>query len=66
VAAELGLEGSTQQITVDVLNSIETMPVENFPNLGPQPVIDVLIGIDYAELHFSIRDVCGQPGKPVA
>ena len=38
----------------------------DFPNLGPQPVIDVLTGIDYAELHFSIRDVRGQPGEPVA
>ena len=26
----------------------------------------MLIGIDYAELHFSIRDVRGQPGEPVA
>ena len=25
-----------------------------------------MIGIDYAELHFSIRDVHGQPGEPVA
>jgi len=25
----------------------------------------MLIGIDYAELHFSIRDVRGQPGEPV-
>ena len=112
VAAELGLEGSTQRITVNVLNgkedSFESMPVEfdlqsidgktrarisaftetrvtgnmrpvnckeqsgkwkhlqgvNFPNLGPRPIM--LIGIDYAELHFSIRDVRGQPGEPVA
>ena len=26
----------------------------------------MLIGIDYAELQFSIRDVRGQPGEPVA
>ena len=38
----------------------------NFPNLGPRPITDMLIGIDYAKLHFSIRDVCGQPGEPVA
>ena len=38
----------------------------NFPNLGPWPIIDMLIGIDYAEQHFSIRDVPGQPGEPVA
>ena len=38
----------------------------DFPNLGPRPIIDMLIGIDYAELHFSIKDVRGQPGEPVA
>jgi len=27
----------------------------------PRPIIDLLIDIDYAELHFSIRDVRGQP-----
>ena len=26
----------------------------------------MLIGIDYAELHYSIRDACGQPAEPVA
>jgi len=114
VAAELGLEGSTQRIKVNVLNgeedSFETMPVEidlqsidgktcarissftaiqvtgnirpvnwkgqlgkwkhlqgvNFPNLGPRPVIDMLIVLDYAELHFSIGNDRGQPGEPVA
>ena len=98
MAAELGLEGTVQQITVNVLNggedSFQTMPVEfdlqsmdgktsaktsaftatratgdmqpvdwkrqavkwrhlqgiNFPHLGPRPVIDMLIGIDYEEL----------------
>jgi len=38
----------------------------SFPNLGPRPIIDMLIGIDYAELHFSIGNDCGQPGEPVA
>ena len=42
------------------------LQVVDFPNLGPWPIIDVLIGIDYAELHFSIGDVRGQPGEPVA
>ena len=107
VAAELGLEGTMQKITVNVLNggedSFQTMPVEfdlqgvdgrsnvrfsaftatritgnmrpdkwkmqaakwehlqgiNFPDLGPRPVVDMLIGIDYAELHHSIKDICG-------
>ena len=26
----------------------------------------MMIGIDYAELHYSIKDICGQPGEPVA
>ena len=99
------MEGTVQQITVNVLNgvddSFQTIPVEfdlqsmdgktserisaftattvtrdmqpvdwkrqaikwkhlqgiNFPNLGPRPVIDMLIGIEYAELHYSVRDV---------
>ena len=38
----------------------------NFPNLGPRPIIDMLIGVDYAELHFSIIDVRGRPAEPVA
>ena len=38
----------------------------NFPDLGPQPVVDMLIGIDYADLHSSMKDICGQPGEPVA
>lgn len=29
----------------------------NFPYLGPLPIVDILIGIDYADLHYSIQDV---------
>lgn len=29
----------------------------HFPNLDPRPIIDMLIGIDYAELHYSLKDV---------
>ena len=38
----------------------------NFPDIGPRPVVDMLIGIDYAELHYSIKNIFGQPGEPVA
>jgi len=38
----------------------------NFPYLGSLPIVDILIGIDYAALHYSIKDVRGKPGKPVA
>ena len=37
-----------------------------FPYLGPRPIVDILISIDYADLHYSIKDVKGKPGKPVA
>lgn len=38
----------------------------NFPYLGPRPIVDILIGIDYADLHYSIKYVRGRPGEPVA
>ena len=36
----------------------------NFPNMGSRPIVDMLIGIDHAELHYSIKDIRGQPGEP--
>ena len=114
VAAELGLQGQVQKVTVNVLNdnveSFETMPIEvglqslngqtdttitafttnrvtgnmqpinwkqharkwehlagiQFPNLGQRPTVDVLIGLDYSDLHYSYRDVRGKPGEPIA
>jgi len=38
----------------------------NFPNIGPRPIVDILIGIDHADLHYSIKDVRGGPGEPIA
>ena len=32
----------------------------------PNPIVDTLIGVDYADLHYSIKDVRGSPGKLVA
>ena len=114
VAAELGLQGHPQSVTVNVLNgqteTFETTPVEveleslngnvkttisaftaervtgnmkvidwgkyaakcthlksiQFPNPGIRPIVHLLIGVDYAELHYSFKDVRGQPGEPVA
>ncbi len=37
-----------------------------FPDPGNRPIMDLLIGVDYAELHYSFKDVRGQPGEPVA
>ena len=38
----------------------------NFPTLGRRPIVDILIGMDYAELHFSIKNVKGNTGEPIA
>ena len=37
-----------------------------FPNLGIRPRVDLLIGIDYVELHYSFKGVRGQLGEPIA
>ena len=114
VAAQLGLHGTSQRVTVNVLNgqvdTFDTMPVEfgiesldgktnmkvaaftadrvtgnmkvidwnnsankwdhlrgiNFPYIGPRPIVDILIGIDCADLHYSIQDIRGNSGEPVA
>ena len=36
------------------------------PKLGPRPTVDVLIGLDCADLHYSFQDIQGAPGQPVA
>ncbi|XP_046329965.2 uncharacterized protein LOC124113582 [Haliotis rufescens] len=114
VAAELGLQGKTKQVTVNVLNdekaTFETMPVEfgleskggevdvnisaftttkvtgdlqvvdwqkygklwthlqdiDFPKIASPPIVDVLIGMDNSELHYSYSEVRGNPGEPLA
>ena len=37
-----------------------------FPQLGPQPIVDLLIGLDCADLHYSFKDIRGKPGQPIA
>ena len=37
-----------------------------FPKLGKRPIVDMLIGSDQADMHFSIQDVKGNPGEPIA
>ena len=114
VAAQLGVQGQTQKIKVNVLNgeieTFETMPVNvgleslngqinmnidvltatnvtgnlkaidwnrysdkwshlkgiRFPTLGQKQKVDLLIGVDYANLHMSYTEVCGNPGEPIA
>ena len=114
VAAELGLNGKSQKVKVNVLNghvkTLDTTPIEvilqstngkvnmrtsafttervtgnigiiewkdhaktwshlkgiKFPRCGSRPITDVLIGTDYADLHFSHKDVRGNPGESIA
>ena len=114
VAAELGLQGKTERVTVNVLNgqikTFNTRPVEvqleslqshartkvtaftanhvtgdmeavdwnkykriwphlkdiEFPCTAKRPRVDVLIGLDCAELHHAIEEVRGRPGEPIA
>ena len=113
VAAELGLSGISQKVTVNKLNGqaemLETTPVEfqlqsidgrvdtsieaftvkrvtgklkpvnwtalakkwkhlkdvRFPSVGPKPIIDILIGVDYAELHCAEKEIRGEPNEPI-
>ncbi|KAG1663588.1 THAP domain-containing protein 1 [Nymphon striatum] len=37
-----------------------------FPYLGKRPIVDILIGLDYADLHCSLQDICGKSGEPIA
>ena len=37
-----------------------------FPIIGARPIIDILIGIDYADLHCSIQERKGKSGEPIA
>ena len=36
-----------------------------FPNPAICPIVDLLTGGDYAELHYTFKHVQGQPGEPV-
>ena len=36
-----------------------------FPKLGPSLTVDALIGLDRADLHYSLRDIHGALGQPI-
>jgi len=38
----------------------------HFPKMGPKLIVDILIGLDCAGLHYSYRDIRGKPGQPTA
>ena len=114
VAAELGMQGKTEQVTVNVLNGqVETFETQrvnieleslngsvsrkvtaytanrekgnmaifdwnkckkrwpylreiDFPRSTKRQIVDVLIGLDWADLHCAIEEVRGKPGEPIA
>lgn len=37
-----------------------------FPSSATRPIVDVLIGLDCAELHCALEEVRGNPGEPIA
>ena len=38
----------------------------NFPRVTKRPVVDVLIGLDCADLHCALQEVKGRSGEPIA
>ena len=38
----------------------------NFPQVNSRSKIDMLIGVDYPEFHFSLKNIRGKPGQPIA
>ncbi len=42
------------------------LQVCNFPEVAADPIVDVLIGQDHIDLHYSRCDVKGHPGEPIA
>ena len=37
-----------------------------FWRVGPRPIVDIIIGLDHVDLHYSYRDIRGNPGEPIA
>ena len=37
-----------------------------FPQVGPRPIVDLFIGVDQVDLLYSLEDVRGKPGEPIA
>ena len=37
-----------------------------FQQLGSKPIVDLLIGLDSVDLHYSFKDIKGEPGQPIA
>ena len=37
-----------------------------FPVIALKPLVDILIGLDYAYLHYSVQDIRGETNEPIA
>jgi len=37
-----------------------------FPQEGPRPIVDLLVGVDQVDFLYSIEDVRERPGEPIA
>jgi len=44
---------------------VETLRAHKVPTGGPRPIVDLLIGVDQADLLYSLEDVRGRPGEPI-
>ena len=38
----------------------------DFPTAAPRPIVDMLLGLDCADLIYAIQEVRGKPGEPIA
>eukprot|EP00795_Rhopilema_esculentum_P006549 gene6549-12041_t len=51
---------------VKMANNWKHLKDIKFPSVGPKPTIDILIGVDHADLHCAQREVKGKANEPVA
>ena len=59
--------GNMQVVDWDLYKSKWThLQLIDFPEPGPRPIAGLLIGADHSDLLYSLRDVRGKPGEPVA
>ena len=47
----------------DKYEHLKSLP---FQPMGRRQIVDMLIGVDHAELHCSLKEVLGKPGEPIA
>ena len=49
-----------------VQNQVKHLEHIKFPQVGPGPIVDLLIGVDQADLLYSLEDVRGRLGELIA